>query len=262
MPAVNDIIDSPQNPRVKAWRALGAHKERLSAGLFIAEGDHMTGEALRAGAVETLLCCADVVDRYADYLYRAGERAVLLSQRAMSAVCDTRTPQGVAAVCRFPKPLDLTAPGARLLALDGVQDPGNAGTLLRVCDAAGCDGVLLSSSCADMLSPKALRATMGAVFRVPFIRGDLNAMLRALREKDYLIISSELGGAPFYQTDLRAKKRCLIVGSEGAGVSGEVSALAHARVALPMRGGAESLNAGVAGGIMLYDLLRRDMEES
>ena len=173
----------------------------------------------------------------------------------MAAVCDTKTPQGAAAVVRM-REQPLT--GRRLAVLDGVQDPGNVGTILRTADAAGLDGALLSADCADPYSPKVLRATMGSVFHLPFrVTDDLPGELARLREERGIpVLSGQLDGTPFDAFRPGPAGFALVIGSEGNGVSPAVRALADRRLCLPMRGRAESLNAAVAAGIMMYSLMR------
>lgn len=110
--------------------------------------------------------------------------------------------------------------GKRLVALDGVQDPGNVGTILRTADCAGMEGLLLSEQCADIFSPKVLRATMGSIFRMPVeVTADLPGRLYALREQGYSVLSSQLDGTPFYQRRGVGERYVLVVGNEGNGVS-------------------------------------------
>ena len=147
--------------------------------------------------------------------------------------------------------------GRRLIALDGVQDPGNVGTILRTADAAGLDGVILGPECADVFSPKVLRASMGSVFRMGLsFPPDLAACLGRMRDRGYAVLSSQLDGDPFGARGDVGDAWVLVIGNEGSGVSPEVKAAATHHLALPMRGGAESLNAAVAAGIMMYDLVR------
>ena len=171
-----------------------------------------------------------------------------------SAVSDTKTPQGVVAVLTLEtKP----ASGPHLLALDGVQDPGNVGTIVRTADAAGFDGILFSRECADLFSPKVLRATMGSIFRLGFsFPPSLPEALENIKKKGFSVLSSQLDGEPFYERSDVAPSFVLVVGNEGNGVSDAVKAVATHHLCLPMRGGAESLNAAVAAGIMMYDLVR------
>lgn len=254
-------ISSLQNPQVKAWRTLREAKGRAEQGLFLAEGDHLTGEALTANAAAALLVSELEEERYQSHLMAAqaqGLPVYVLSQRAMAAISDAKTPQGVAAVCKLPTMNQALPQSAlKIAALDGVQDPGNVGTMLRTLDAAGFDAMLLGKGTADPFSPKALRATMGAVFRVPVYACDLPAQLQKLSQTHDLYAGA-LDGKPFFERVRMHEGVCVIIGNEGAGISDAVYAVpAIQRVKLPMQGGAESLNASVAGAIMVYDVVRR-----
>lgn len=246
-------ITSLKNPRVLLWRSLKDRKGRKETGCFLVEGWKMVAEALRSG----FLVDAVLIDegRLSDATIPDNVPVYALPEYVLAAVCDTKTPQGVAAVVRI---IERDSLGRRLVALDGVQDPGNVGTIIRTADAAGFDGVLLSSQCADAYSPKVLRATMGSVFRMNVrVTDDLPGALSALKGEGYAVISSQLDGQPFGQVAPTIDGSfALVIGSEGNGVTEPVRALATHRVALPMRGGAESLNAAVAAGIMMYGLMR------
>ena len=223
-------ITSMHNPRVQAWRSLKNKSSREAEGAALIVED---GTSLPDGAPEG--------------------KTFVVPAHLMAAVCDTKTPQGIAAVMRL-KPRTVT--GKRLLALDGVQDPGNVGTILRTADAAGLDGILYSSQCADPYSPKVLRASMGSVFHLPVEEvPDLAACLKTL---DMPILASRLDGDPFFPIlKTLPDTWCLIIGNEGNGISPEVTASASHLVRLPMHGAAESLNAAVAAGIMMYALTNR-----
>ena len=259
-------ITSLKNPRVLAWRALKDTKGRRAHEAFLVEGQRMAEEALASAfPLEALL----IRDGYlspeslpAFFRDRRLDReppVFFLPEHVFAAVCDTKTPQGIAAVLRIlPRPLA----GRRFIALDGLQDPGNVGTILRTADAAGFDGVLLSPDCADVFSPKVLRATMGSIFRVglDFPR-DLSARLSELKTEGFSVLSSQLDGTPFYDRVNVAEKLVLVVGNEGNGVSEAVRRVATHHLRLPMRGGAESLNAAIAAGIMMYELMRTEPPE-
>lgn len=248
-----ETLSSLKNPRVQLWRSLKDRKARKETGLFLVEGRKMVTEALASAfPVETILCDEAQAGQYAALLERS--EAVLLPAHVLAAVCDTKTPQGIAAVVRMS---DVSRPGKRLVALDGVQDPGNVGTILRTADCAGMEGLLLSEQCADVFSPKVLRATMGSIFRMPVeITGDLPGRLRGLRKDGYSVLSSQLDGTPFYCREGVGDRYVLVIGNESSGVSPQVQQEATHRLRLPMRGGAESLNAAVAAGIMMYELTR------
>ncbi|MBR2822353.1 MAG: RNA methyltransferase [Clostridia bacterium] len=254
-------ITSLKNPRILAWKSLKEPRGRKAHRAFLAEGKRMAEEALRSGfPVRALLlredCLKDGMDALAAANLPEQPPVFLLPEHVFSAVCDTKTPQGVAAVLDLqPKPLS----GNRFLALDGLQDPGNVGTILRTADAAGFDGAILSPDCADVFSPKVLRATMGSIFRVGLsFPESLPERLEALKREGFSVLSSQLDGEPFYARQGVGEKVVLVIGNEGSGVSGPVRAVATHRLRLPMRGGAESLNAAIAAGIMMYELTRED----
>lgn len=251
-------ITSTQNPKVAFWRGLKTRAGRLSAGLYVVEGAKMVGEALSLGLARTLLIDMDRLQDYKPLSDTAACDVYAVSPHILSSVCDTKTPQGVAALVSLPTPPERKDLGALIVALDGVQDPGNVGTILRTADAAGFSGALLSEECADLYSPKCLRATMGSIFRLKaLVTPSLAKTLGELKDTGYSLLSGELNGTPFYERTNVGSRLCLVIGSEGNGVSREVSALCTHRLTLPMRGGAESLNAAVAAGIMMYDLVNR-----
>ncbi|MEE0164304.1 MAG: TrmH family RNA methyltransferase [Lachnospiraceae bacterium] len=243
-------ITSLKNPKVAAWKALKDRKGRRESGCFLVEGRKMVEEALASAFdVETVLVQEgmELPDGLTMPVYE-------LPAHVLAAVCDTKTPQGIAAVVRMK---EQSALGKHIVVLDGVQDPGNVGTIIRTADAAGLNGVLLSNQCADVFSPKVLRATMGSIFRMNLrTTDDLPGELTKLREKGYSILSSQLDGTPFYERQDVAERFALIIGNEGNGVSEQVQQTATHRVRLPMRGGAESLNAAIAAAIMMYELMR------
>ncbi|MGN1370221.1 MAG: TrmH family RNA methyltransferase [Aristaeellaceae bacterium] len=245
-------ITSLKNPKVTAWKSLKERKGRKETGCFLVEGRKMTEEALASAfPVEAVLVDTDRIDEFS---IPKSVPVYAMPAHVLSAVCDTKTPQGIAAVVRM---AEVPLSGKRLVAMDGVQDPGNVGTIVRTADAAGFDGVLLSAQCADVFSPKVLRATMGSIFRMGIrVTEDLPGLLRQMVAQGASVLSSQLDGMPFYQMGQVVPPLVLVIGSEGNGVTEEVKAVATHRVKLPMRGGAESLNAAVAAGIMMYELTR------
>ena len=248
-------ITSLKNPKVTTWKSLKDRKGRKETGCFLVEGRKMVEEAVASAfPVEAILVDAD---RLGEFTLPAGLPAYSMPGHVLAAVCDTKTPQGIAAVVRM---AEVELHGMRLVAMDGVQDPGNVGTIIRTADAAGFDGVILSTQCADVFSPKVLRATMGSVFRMGIrVTDDLPGLLANMVQEGASVLSSQLDGDPFYQRIPLNKRFVLVIGSEGNGVTDEVKAIATHKVKLPMRGGAESLNAAVAAGIMMYELTR-DMD--
>ena len=252
-------ITSTQNPIVKQLRQLQTASGRKAHGLFLAEGEHLCLEALRSGEVQQLLISKSHLSDFAAWLPEDKE-ILLISDQVEKALADSRTPQGCLAVCALPKPLQLSAAGPRLLALNRLQDPGNLGTILRTLDAAAFDGLIIDAGCADPWSPKAVRAAMGASFRVPVYAVDnLPRALAGLSA--YALVAGDLNGSPYFSHPPFPEKVCLLVGNEGAGLDEEVLGLADFRLKLPIPGGAESLNAAVAAGLMVYDILCSDEAE-
>ena len=142
-----------------------------------------------------------------------------------------------------------------LPALDGTQDPGNVGTIWRTADAAGFQAVLFGPGCADPLSPKVQRAAMGSGFRVPFmIEDDLPDALLRMKAEGWTVMASDLHGMDFYRRPNPGDRYVLVIGNEARGISQGTRLVADMLLKLPMRGGAESLNAAVAAGIMMYGL--------
>jgi len=249
-----NMLPTATAAEVKALRALNTRGERQRQGRYLAEGDHLCGEAIREGQAISLLVQTGREEQFARHLH-SGLPVQVLSAKAFSQISDTRTPQGIAALCRLPADAGPNGLGYRVVALNGVQDPGNVGTILRTMDAAGFTGLLLDRQSADPYSPKALRAAMGAAFRLPVCQCD--SLADQLREMDsYDIIAGSLEGASFYQRGPSGQRVCLLIGSEGGGLSPDVLALATQRLRLPMPGRAESLNAAVAASIMMYDFVR------
>lgn len=194
---------------------------------------------------------------FVEELEQRGLRAALITRELLVSICETRTPQGVCASFEAPLPLDLECLPRRVIALDGLQDPGNLGTIWRTADAAGFEALLLGEGCVDPLSPKVQRAAMGSGFRISYARAEmLSDALRRLKAQGYRIIASDLRGTDFYAMGDVGERFVLVVGNEARGISADVLEVADVRVCLPMRGGAESLNAAVAAGIMMYEIMR------
>ena len=184
-----------------------------------------------------------------------GVRQVEVPGDLLAALAPTQTPQGVLFLCQLPeRALPEKLEGQRYLVLDGVQDPGNVGTLWRTADAFGADGMILLPGCADPWSPKTLRATMGACFRLPVWEGELDDLVPKLAQ----------AGLPLYATALREDTvdlremdlcRCAIaIGSEGRGVSQAVLEASAKTVKIPMSEQCESLNAAIAGAVVLWQM--------
>ncbi|MBQ4088672.1 MAG: RNA methyltransferase [Clostridia bacterium] len=249
-----NIITSSKNPLIKSIKDLSAARGRESAKMFLVEGEVMIREALKCGLT---LHHIIATEKRIEFALSVSAEAVQVTDSVMQAACDTKTPQGVCAVFGMPEPLPIEKLPDRIVALDGVQDPGNVGTIWRTADAAGFEAMLLGAGSADPMSPKVQRSAMGSGFRIPISKtSDMPAALAKLAAAGYSIICSDLHGEDFYARPDPGKKFVLVIGNEARGISDATRAQATMLVRLPMRGGAESLNAAVAAGIMMYELMR------
>lgn len=248
-------ITSIQNPRIQKLRALKSKRARQEQQATLVEGRKMVAEALALGLVSTLVIGKEWAAEYTD-LQEAAE-TLLVPDYVLAALVHSKSPQGIAAEIRLPQTV-LPCEG-KLLALEQVQDPGNVGAMIRTADAAGWSGVLLGAGCADPYGPKTLRATMGSIFRVPLVTGlNLVDQLRIYREAGFAVCGAALSGEPVFETKLPKAPLILAIGNESAGLTEEVLTVCTHRFRLPMQGGAESLNAAVAAGILMYQWVREE----
>lgn len=238
------IILSRQNPLVKELASLKEKKGRRRTGTFLVEGHKMMREAVASGMdVVRLILRED----YAGETY--GLPAVLLGRDAFAAVCDEKTPQGIAAEVVIPE-RSVQPPQVRCLLLDGLQDPANVGAIIRTAVAAGYEDVYLAG-CADPFSPKSVRASMSGVFFARIMQGTQEEILSAIAGLP--VIAADMGGEDVFSY-AAPEKFCLAVGSEGSGLSALVRGRADVTVCIPMDARTESLNAAVSAGILMYAL--------
>ena len=252
-----EVITSRTNPLLARVRRLNSRRAfRREEGAFAAEGPKLLAEALRWGAeLEAVIFApgADLPELPPQV------RAAEVADSLLRSIADTESPQGIVFICRgkaLSMPGRLT--GRCYLVLDGVQDPGNVGTVWRTADAFGADGLILCNGCADPWNPKTVRATMGAVFRLPAYEGTLGAAAERLGQ----------AGVPLYAAALREDtqdvravplgRAAVVIGSEGRGVSQAALALCEKTVKIPMRARCESLNAAIAASVVLWEMARGD----
>jgi len=259
---------SRYNPRIKYLRRLGIRRFRDREKRFVAEGIRFVEEALdSAWSVEVLVYCSKVLEnpRGKDLLKKAASRNIGLieiEEALFDELAGTDTPQGVLAIvgqCRVSlEDLQITDRPALLVVVDGVQDPGNLGTIVRSADAAGAGGVILLKGTADIYNPKACRATMGSIFHVPVLQGlSTDEALHYLTRYGIKTVAGDPRGEKIlYEIDLTVPC-ALVVGSEGEGVGADMLERVDERVRIPMPGRAESLNAAVSTAILLYEALRQ-----
>ncbi len=253
-----DIIQSPQNALFKeARKLLEQRRERLKLGQTLLDGAHLLAAWLDAGhAVQRILLTQPGLasPEIAALVKRANAPVNMLDERLFAELSELPSLSGVLAWVAIPQS-DMPRRTGFCLLLDGVQDPGNVGSMLRTAAAAGVEQVLLSSACADVWSPKTLRAGMGAQAVLDIVeRADLPTFSRQFSGR---IAATLLDGATeLYQTDLTGNL-ALVFGAEGAGISPEMAELANLRLKIPMAPGIESLNVGAAAAICLYERVRQ-----
>jgi TrmH family RNA methyltransferase len=252
------LIESRQNPRVKELRAALARSGRTPSGLIAIEGEHLVAEAVRSHLRFAAVFLRDGYEPQAE-LPPAAEHLLLPADVFLSAVA-TEQPQGIAALVHPPTfPLDAIfgTPAPMILVLAGLQDPGNVGTLLRSAEAFAASGILLLPGTASPWNPKALRASAGSAFRVPAINASEAEALDLLAQHNIPAIAAVArGGTPLADAPL-AGPCALLIGNEGAGLSETLIAAAAHRITIPMPGKVESLNAAIAGSLLLYEAARQ-----
>lgn len=190
---------------------------------------------------------------------RASQRAPKIFQvprELMEHMSDTKNSQGILAVVRQKKYTEL--PGDFFLILDTLQDPGNMGTIFRTAEAAGVDGILMNRDCVDVYSPKVVRATMGAMFRMPFmVSDDLPAEIQRMKSEGVQVYAAHLRGTKNHWDFDYRQPTAFMIGNEGNGLQDAIADLADTYLRIPMMGHTESLNAGVAASVLMYEVLRQ-----
>ena len=242
-------ITSSENKIYKQTRKLLNRSERYKTSLFVAEGQRIVEDAVAANAVEYIFVSQNYDGTVYDFpTYR-------VSDKMFKDLSDTETTQGILAVCRMGVYNIEEITCDTLLVSDGVSDPGNLGTLIRTAECSGVGGVVLLKGTVDPYSPKVVRSTMGSIFRVPLYFAQVQDIEQALKE--YSVVATVLDGSKdLYDVDF-PEKVAVVVGNEAHGVSKEVADLSQIRVLIPMCGQSESLNASVAGSVVMYEIFRQ-----
>ncbi len=242
-------ITSRKNPYLQqVKKLLSSRKERENTGLFVADGTKLLAEAVRFWpGLDTVILSDGVQVDVPD-----GVRVLRVPEDVMESISPMATPQGAVFVCRLPQQTALI-PKAPMLLLDGIQDPGNLGTILRTADALGVQAVLLEG-CADPYSHKVVRASMGAVFRMPVVQATWEEVSVALRAAAIPVAVTALSEKA---SDIRCadvQNMAVVIGSEGQGVRQQILESADKQLIIPMNPHCESLNAGIAAAIVMWQM--------
>lgn len=252
------MITTVKNQQIKnIIKLMKSSKDRKEQGIFLVEGVRICKEI-----PASLNPMFYVSEEY--YLNKKqevldivnGKEYELVTKEVFDKISDTKSPQGILALVKQPeytlKELQKEE-NPMLMILENIQDPGNLGTMIRSSEAAGITAVILSKDTVDIFNPKVIRATMGSIFRVPFILNqDMNEVVTWLKEKEITTYAAHLDGTDFYQEDFK-KPTAFFIGNEGNGLSAELTKAANKKIKIPMSGNVESLNAAIAATILAYE---------
>ncbi len=261
------VVSSKDNQHVKLFKQLSADgRIRRKHNLFVCEGARLCNDAAVSGiGIQTVLYTEQASVTYAAQLQpilQAAHTALLITPALAQHIGETTSPQGIFCICEMPQTraaLTALSANGRYLALEDVQDPANLGATVRTAEALGLDGLLLSAGCCDVYNPKVLRGSMGGVFRLPlFYVTDMTAAVADLRAGGFQTYACvpHADAQDIRETVLHNGCVCLI-GNEGNGLKSQTIAACNARVTIPMDGRAESLNAAMAAGIVMWEMKRR-----
>ena len=242
--------------------ALKKRKGREREGAFLIEGMRLCEEALKEeGATEQLIFARDMLNRNErltalyDTAMKSGMQVQMTDRRAMKGMCDTETPQGVVGVAFEPnwdrdEIINCRKP---LLILDQIRDPGNLGVMLRTAEAAGAGGMFLLKGSVEVLNPKVVRSTAGSIFRVPvFVDQRPDSLFEDLKRAGVTVFATDVKGKLFSEVDY-SKQHAFLLGNEAFGINPDVLTKADQTISIPMEAPVNSLNVGVAAGILLYN---------
>lgn len=254
------VITSSQNPKIKLVRALlGRAKERREAGAFVVEGVRLLEEAVISHwGFQLVLYSEGLSERGTRLIEELKDQNVEIEKvesGLLQSLSDTETPQGILAVLQR-KQLPIPNSPNFLLIPDQIRDPGNLGTLLRSATAAGVQAVLVPPETTDAYAPKVIRSGMGAHFRLPIHSVTWEQIEQQGKSANLQFYLAEMGGRSCWETDLR-HPLALVIGGEAEGASEEARRLADQQISIPMPGRMESLNAGVAGSLLMFEVVRQ-----
>ena len=255
----HEVIASTGNQTVRLIRSLGRRKGREESGLFVVEGERGVSDALETGAEPyAMVLRAGFVPGSAvleTALAAGGDRVRVLEAALFDRLTDTVHPQGILAILPIPVTMSFPELATLVVLLDGIRDPGNMGTLLRSSAAAGANAVVISAGSVDAWNPKVVRAAMGAHFRVPVLAAE--AVESGQLERFAVRAIAEAGADLDYDRPDWSEPVLLIVGSEADGPGDTSRAMANRAVSIPMVAGVESLNAAIAGSVILFEIARQ-----
>ena len=260
------VITSKDNEMIKNIKKLKEKKYRDEENKFLVEGIKMVQEAIDENAkISKIVICEDCINDGSikqELLYEIAKHdCIYVSEKVFQTITEVTNPQGILAVIEKENGENIISYDEDIIVvLDGIQDPGNLGTIIRTLDSADLKQIILSEKTADPYNPKVVRSTMGAIYRVNMIRSkNILETIKNMKKHKYDIVATSLQtDKSIYDIDY--KKKVIVIGNEANGVSKEVLELANQKVKIPMLGKTESLNAAVATGVILYEYVRRKIK--
>ncbi len=258
---MKELIESIQNKLVKKIKALQQRKNREKEGLFIVEGVRFVQE-IPTNYTILFYAVSDTFQKINDIsVYENKNQVFIFSDDVFCAIADTQHTQGILAVCQKKEielsHFELKENGFYIL-IEEIQDPGNLGTIIRTADACNVDAIFLSKGCVDLYNTKVLRSTMGSLFHIPiFSNVNLEECIDNMKQKNITIFAAHLKAKQYYYTTDFKKGCAFLIGNEGKGISEIITKRCDKLIKIPMIGQAESLNASVATGILLYEAVRQ-----
>lgn len=259
------VISSKDNEQIKYIKKLKDKKFRDETKEYLVEGIKLVKEAIEENiTIKMIVVCEDCDSDGSieqSLLYEIAKyNCIYVTKKIFQSITDVVNPQGILAVVEKGDNNDnVDYSEDIILALDGIQDPGNLGTILRTADSANLKQIILTTDCADPYNPKVVRSTMGAIFRINMITTDnLQKTLQTVKKHKFEVIATSLDtNQSIY--DMKYHKKVIVIGNESKGVSKEIQDMADIKVKIPMLGKTESLNASVAASIMIYEYVRGKM---
>ena len=260
-------VSSKDNEFIKHVKKLKDKKYRDQSNEYVIEGIKLVEEAINENAKikQIVICeeCTKTQEISKKLMYEiASFDCIYVTENVFNNITEVKNPQGILAVIeRKNSENEINYNEDIIVALDGIQDPGNLGTILRTVDSIGLKQILVSKETADVYNPKVVRSTMGAIFRVKVIEcEDLEKTLKEIKKHKYeIVVTSLQTNESIY--DIEYNKKVIVIGNEANGVSKEIQEMADKKVKIPMLGKTESLNASVATGVVLYEYVRQKIKK-
>lgn len=263
-----NYISSSKNHLIKEAKSLKIKKHREIKKMYFIEGIRFVQEAFKANVKMDKIFISEKLEYISggtEILKTINEMKLdyfILPHKLFKEISDTDNPQGILAQIKMEKCslTDVINKKNFLVVLDSIQDPGNMGTIIRTADAAGATGLILSEGCVDIYNPKVLRSTMGSIFHVPiYTSNNILKDLSCVKKSRIILCAAHLEGETAYYNLDNINNVAVIIGNEAKGISEEIKNVSDILVKIPMKGKAESLNASVAAGLLIFEIMRKRM---